>query len=76
MNCKQCLDKSQAMCPNCKQMQATGEWEYELDNGHRMCKCPDCGGRMFIGVYSYWNPYKFCPYCGRKNIKGEQIRMF
>ena len=74
MNCKECLDKtSETVCHCCKQMQSASEWLYEIDNGTRMCKCPDCGGRMLLGVYTYWNPYKFCPYCGRKNIIGEQI---
>lgn len=40
------------------------EWIYEEDTGEVMCKCPECEGRMTIDVYTYWNPYRFCPYCG------------
>ena len=74
INCELCIDKtSDEVCHNCRQMRSFGEWIYELDNGTRMCKCPECGRRMMIGLYRYSNPYKFCPYCGRKNIKHEQI---
>ena len=75
MNCANCIDKSETVCHHCKQMQNASEWIYELDNGSRMCKCPECEGRMYIGPYAYANPYKFCPYCGRKNVVGEQMTL-
>lgn len=45
-------------------------WLYDEDNGAVMCRCPDCGGRMTIGFYNYWNPYRYCPYCGVKLQEG------
>jgi DNA-directed RNA polymerase subunit RPC12/RpoP len=75
MNCSLCIEKSGSMCYHCKQMQTASDWLYELDEGQRMCKCPDCGRRMYIGPYQYANPYKFCPYCGRKNVHGEQMTL-
>ncbi|MBQ1293960.1 MAG: hypothetical protein IIY21_07960 [Clostridiales bacterium] len=76
MNCELCIaPKSDRLCHCCKEMQTTSDWIYELDNGTRMCKCPSCEGRMFIHSYQYSNPYKFCPYCGRKNVFGEQMTM-
>lgn len=47
-----------------EQMEMFKFWQYEEDNGHVMCKCPECGGRMIIHIYTYKNPYHFCPYCG------------
>ena len=70
LNCNDCNDRA---CSTCKQMQTESDWLYEIDTGSRMCKCPQCGGRMWIGAFTYKNPYKYCPYCGRKNIKHEQI---
>lgn len=67
MKCKDCIEKRYELCLFCKQMQSITQWEYEIDNGQRMCKCPSCGGRLYLGPYTYVNPYKFCPYCGRKN---------
>lgn len=46
-------------------------WQYDEDNGNVMCRCPVCGGRLLIGVYTYHNPYKFCPYCGEKLAEGR-----
>ena len=48
-------------------------WEYDEDNGSVLCRCPVCGGRMVIGCYAYWNPYHFCPYCGRKLNEGRFV---
>lgn len=75
MNCNLCIEKSEALCYHCRQMQKSDEWIYVLDEGQRMCKCPDCGGRMYLGIYRYANPYKFCPYCGRRNKPNEQIAL-
>jgi len=46
-------------------------WQYDEDTGHVMCRCPDCEGRLLIGLYQYHNPYKFCPYCGIKLTEGR-----
>ena len=53
MNCAECMDRSDTMCHHCKQMQSVSEWQYELDNGHRMCKCPKCGGMVRPDVTLY-----------------------
>lgn len=45
-------------------------WQYDKDNGSVMCRCPDCGGRLLIGLYQYHNPYKYCPYCGISLAEG------
>ncbi len=47
------------------------EWQYDEDNGCVMCRCPECGGRLLIGLYQYWNPYRFCPYCGTRLEEGN-----
>ena len=39
-------------------------WQYDEDIGHVMCRCPICEGRLTIGLYTYKNPYHYCPYCG------------
>lgn len=48
-------------------------WEYDEDNGHVMCRCPECEGRLLIGVYTYVNPYHYCPYCGIKLAEGRLV---
>lgn len=72
MQCRDCLDghygEDKKTCEYCKRMQKGGDWIWEIDNGSRMVKCPDCEGRLRIGPYIYENPYRFCPYCGRANI--------
>jgi hypothetical protein len=52
---------------------STKTWEYDEDCGSIMCRCPDCGGRMSIGIYTYWNPYKYCPYCGMELAEGALV---
>lgn len=46
-------------------------WQYDEDTGEVMCRCPDCGGRLVISLYTYNNPYKFCPYCGIRLAEGR-----
>lgn len=46
-------------------------WLYDEDSGSVMCRCPECEGRLPIGIYTYRNPYRFCPYCGEKLAEGE-----
>lgn len=55
------------MAPEC----CVREWEYDEDNGTVLCRCPDCGGRMIIHRYAYWNPYRYCPYCGIRLNEGK-----
>ena len=55
---------------------STKVWLYDEDTGHMMCRCPDCGGRMTIGIWTYWNSYKYCPYCGVRLEEGNFIRRF
>lgn len=51
------------------------EWQYDEDTGNVLCRCPDCGGRMVIGLYTYHNPYHFCPYCGIRLDEGKIRQM-
>lgn len=46
-------------------------WEYDEDTGSMLCRCPECEGRLLIGLYSYWNPYRYCPYCGERLQEGK-----
>lgn len=46
------------------------EWQYDEDNASMMCRCPECGGRLLIGAYSYCNRYNYCPYCGVALLQG------
>jgi DNA-directed RNA polymerase subunit RPC12/RpoP len=55
-------------------MQHTGRWLWELDNGQRICRCPDCGFGNLIGLYRYRNPYNYCASCGHLMIPQEQTR--
>lgn len=47
------------------------EWKYDEDTGMLLCRCPECGGRLRIGYYQYYNPYHYCPYCGVALKEGE-----
>lgn len=49
----------------------TKAWEYDEDNGSVMCRCPDCGWRLMIGLYTYLNPYRYCPHCGTQLLEGK-----
>ena len=51
-------------------------WEYDEDTGTMMCRCPDCEGRMSMGLYAYWNSYKYCPYCGVRLHEGDYVKRF
>ena len=52
---------------------STKTWQYDEDTGNVFCRCPDCDGRMLIGLYNYWNSYRFCPYCGIKLAEGKLV---
>ena len=76
MRCADCLQgTSAAACAACREMQAEGDWRWEIDNGQRMIRCPDCDFGLLIGYYVYKNPYRYCPGCGRLNLKQRQMAM-
>lgn len=49
----------------------TQSWQYDCDTGMVLCRCPDCGGRLVIGLFVYVNPYRYCPYCGIQLHEGK-----
>lgn len=55
-------------------------WEYDEDTAHVMCRCPECGGRLLIGIYQYINPYRCCPYCclalGEGNLTAKRKEVY
>lgn len=51
-------------------------WEYDEDTGHMFCRCPDCGGRLSIGIWHYWNSYKYCHYCGIRLQEGDYVKRY
>ncbi len=51
-------------------------WKYDEDNGCMMCRCPSCEGRMNIHLWTYWNPYKYCPYCGIRLQEGKFVNRY
>ena len=57
-------------------MQKEGRWKWEVDNGQRICRCPECGFGNLIGAYVYENPYKYCASCGSRMIPGKQVSLF
>ena len=76
MRCADCNQgTSEAACEACRRMQTEGDWIWEIDNGQRMIRCPDCGFGNLIGWYTYKLQYRFCPSCGRQNVRHEQTMM-
>ena len=59
-----------------EQMTLFDFWQYEEDNGHLMCKCPKCEGRMILHIWTYHNPYSFCPYCATPLDEGEMAKAY
>lgn len=51
-------------------------WQYDEDNATLMCRCPECEGRMIIYLWTYWNPYKYCPYCGIRLQEGSFAKKY
>lgn len=73
MDCKFCVSpKTEMRCEPFVQMQRSGRWQWEIDNGQRICRCPECGFGNLIGVYADHNPYRYCPSCGKQMVFGEQ----
>ena len=76
MNCKECyLRDRKTHCESCKRMQAEGGWLWEIDNGNRIIRCPYCGHGFPISAFAYENWHRYCAYCGKQLIHGEQIKM-
>ena len=76
MICSECLEGTSAeACSACRRMQKEGRWTWEIDNGHRICRCPVCGFGNLIGLYTYNNPYRYCGSCGARMIDGIQMDM-
>ena len=74
LKCENCLQgTSDEACEACRRMQQEGEWLWEIDNGHRICRCPKCGFGNILGLYVYRNPYRYCAGCGARMILGEQL---
>jgi DNA-directed RNA polymerase subunit RPC12/RpoP len=51
-------------------------WEYDEDTGYMLCRCPECGGRMVMHLWHYWNNYKYCPYCGIRLQEGNFVKRY
>lgn len=76
LKCSDCCDgKSGALCTACKAMRAESKWIWELDNGCRRIRCPECGFAQTFGAWRYENPFNFCAGCGERMKLGEQTRM-
>lgn len=76
MNCNKCLQgTSEKACRACREMQQEGSWVWEIDNGQRIVRCPECGFSQLISSYTYRNPYRYCAGCGKKMISSEQTKL-
>lgn len=51
-------------------------WKYDEDTGNMMCRCPECECRMPIYKWTYWNPYRYCPYCGVRLQEGDFVKRY
>lgn len=77
LNCKDCIQGTgPKVCEACREMQQEGRWLWEIDNGHRICRCPECGFGNIIHAYTYRNPFRYCAGCGKQMIFGEQLGMW
>lgn len=56
------------------QMVLFQEWQYDIDNGGVLARCPQCGKRMVMNYYATHNPYQYCPYCGIALEEGNYKR--
>lgn len=57
-----------------EQLKLFQTWEYDIDTGTVMARCPECTKRIPISYYSPHNYYKFCPYCGIPLEEGRYKR--
>lgn len=51
-------------------------WEIDIDNGHQMLRCSECGCRVIrewydlaVGDYGF----RHCPYCGKRMTNAEDM---
>jgi hypothetical protein len=78
MNCRECsaYGRNQPeICTACKEMQQNGEWIWEIDNGQRVCRCPDCGFGNILSLWAYKNPFNYCGGCGKHLSTFEQTKL-
>ena len=78
MKCSDCeaYNRQQPeICTACKKMRAESEWEWEIDTAARYVRCPDCKHALRIGLWCYELPYRYCAWCGRRMVEGEQLAM-
>ena len=76
LNCKDCIEgTSERACTACRKMQNEGRWMWELDNGQRFMRCPECGFANRLGGYVYENHFNFCAGCGQRMRTFEQTEM-
>ena len=78
MKCTECIAyfrEQPEICTACKKMQKESEWDWEIDTGNRRVRCPECGHALSIGLWCYSMPYRFCAWCGKQMVYGEQISL-
>lgn len=80
MNCADCIayhrrKEQPEICTACRRMQAESDWKWEIDTGNRILRCPDCGHALTFGLWWYSNPYRYCPWCGKRRVQAEQMEM-
>jgi len=76
VNCSDCgAPHTKKMCDACRRMQLESRWDWEIDNGNRICRCPECGSGNVVGAYAYNLQFRYCTWCGEKMVTGEQLRI-
>jgi len=78
VKCSDCVGyyrEQPEICVACKKMRAESDWQMEIDTGNRMLRCPDCEHGYPLHIWQYSNPYRYCPWCGKQRVHGEQIKM-
>ena len=76
MNCSECNEPhTKKMCDACQRMQSESRWNWEIDNGQRICRCPECGYGNLVGLYTYELRFRYCSWCGAKMVVGKQMRI-
>ena len=78
MKCTDCIAygrKQPEICAACRRMQEESDWLWEIDTGNRMLRCPNCDHGFPFHLWWYSNPYRFCPWCGKRRVQGEQLEM-
>lgn len=76
MNCSNCVAKGrESICEACKRMRAESRWIWEIDTGNRHVRCPECNHALSISLWCYELPYRYCAWCGKQMVNGEQLKM-